>query len=71
MSHGSMVLTYQQLLLGHSIVSRRDRSCEKCAVIDDENAVRVRRGQQQPDCWAVVPVPCGFARYAGLAIRPL
>jgi hypothetical protein len=27
-----MVLTYQQLSLGHSIVSRRDRSCERCAV---------------------------------------
>jgi hypothetical protein len=43
MSHGSMVLTYQQLSLGHSIVSRRDRSCEKCAVsYDDEDTVRVR-----------------------------
>src|SRR6266852_134893 len=44
MSHGSMVLTYQKLSLGHSIVSRRDRSCEKCTVnLGDEDAVRVRR----------------------------
>src|SRR6266704_5416227 len=44
MSHGSMVLTYQQLSLVHSIVSRRDRGYEKCAVShDDEDTVRVRR----------------------------
>jgi len=41
---GSMLLTYQQLSLGHSIVSRRDRSGEKCAVgYGDEDAVRVHR----------------------------
>jgi len=46
MSHGSMALTYQQLSLGHSIVSRRDRRCEKCAVSDDdEDTVRVRSPQ--------------------------
>jgi hypothetical protein len=39
-----MALTYQELLLGHPIVSRRDRRCEKCAVShDDEDSVRVRR----------------------------
>jgi hypothetical protein len=40
-----MVLTYQQLLLGHSIVSRRDRGCEKCVGgHDDDDAVRGAQG---------------------------
>jgi hypothetical protein len=53
-------------------VSRRDRGYEKCTVgLDDEDAVRCAGRQQQPDCWAVVPVPCGFVRYARLTIRLL
>ena len=67
MSHGSMVLTYQQLILGHSIVSRRDRSCEKCAVKhDDEDAVRVRREAAT----AVIPFAVLCARTGDPILRP-
>jgi hypothetical protein len=66
-----MVLTYQQLLLGHSIVSRRDHRCEKCAVSDDdEDAVGFAPGTATARLLAVVPFAALFARTGDPELRP-
>ncbi|HMI16771.1 MAG TPA: hypothetical protein VK526_10495, partial [Bradyrhizobium sp.] len=53
-----MALTYQQLSLGHSIVSRRDRRYEKCAVShDDEDTPFGCAGRRQQQYYqAVLPL---------------